>query len=200
MTLNEQWRDIPGYEGLYQVSNFGRIWSNERVVTVDYSNNYRTVVDEFKYTQPGKIMKLRQNKGGYVVVSLTKNKIQKKYMVHRLVAQAFIPNPNNLPFINHKDENKQNNHTNNLEWCDAKYNTNYGTCIERRSYKQRYTNSRRRPVVSIDESGNEKYYLSAWDASRQLGAYQSNIWKAIHSGKKCSGYYWKYKEGGNYVA
>lgn len=81
-----------------------------------------------------------------------------------------------------------------LEWCTAKENINHGTCIQRRVEKQKITNRRRKPVISIDESGNEKEYLSAWDASRKIGAFQSNIWKAIHNGKKCNGYYWKYKE------
>lgn len=80
-----------------------------------------------------KFMKFSKSKRGDCKVILHSNGIPKAFAVHRLVAQAFIPNPNNLPQVNHKDENPSNNNVNNLEWCDAKYNINYGTCIERRS-------------------------------------------------------------------
>ena len=195
MTLNEEWKDISGYEGLYKVSNLGRIWSNEKVVTVDYRNNWRAHIDYFTYTMPGKFMKLYINSNGYVTVGLTKDKKQKGYMVHRLVAEAFLPkiDPDKTQ-INHIDENKQNNCVSNLEWCTAKENVNYGTCIIRRSFKQRFTNKNRRPIISIDEQGNETEYLSTQDASRKIGAAQSNIWHAINKGTKCSGYYWRYKE------
>lgn len=195
--MEEEWRDIPGYEGLYQVSNFGRVKSLDRLVCVDFGNNSHVKnIRYMYYVQPGKIMKLRSNPRGYIVVNLTKDKKQKGYMVHRLVMNSFCPNNNpELTQVNHKDEIKSNNQISNLEWCTPKYNSNYGTARVRISEKQKYTNSRRRPVISIDEYGNETEYLSAWDASRKIGAYQSNIWKAIHTGGKCSGYYWKYKEG-----
>lgn len=115
---NEIWKDIPDYEGLYQVSNLGRV----------KSLNYN-------HTGKPKILKLhRQN--GYLSVTLCKNNNPMYYYVHRLVAKMFIPNPNNYPIINHKDENKMNNFVNNLEWCTHKYNTNYGSCIKRFSEKQ----------------------------------------------------------------
>lgn len=110
--MEEIWKDIEGYEGLYQVSNFGRVKSLGR-----FKKN-----NQIKE----KILKPRINSSGYKQVSLY-NKFQKTYSVHRLVAKAFIPNPDNLPQVNHKDENKLNNHVNNLEWCNSKYNNNYGT-------------------------------------------------------------------------
>ena len=120
----EIWKDIVGYEGLYQVSNFGHVKSLDRV---DTENHFRS----------GQIMKLKYLRG-YARVGLRNGKCQKEYQVHRLVAIAFIPNPKNLPQVNHKDCNPQNNFVfinpdgsvnpekSNLEWCDAKYNINYG--------------------------------------------------------------------------
>lgn len=102
----EKWKYIPGYEGLYMASTFGRIL------------NARTMSFVCQY-----------NKGKhsyYKKVELWKNKSMKRYKVHRLIALTFMPNPNNLPQINHIDENPQNNHVNNLEWCDAKHNVNHG--------------------------------------------------------------------------
>ena len=91
----ENWKDVPGYEGLYQISNLGNVKSL-------YSN---------------KILKPSIDKYGYTRFSATKDKIQKTLIIHRLVAKLFIPNPNNLPQVNHKDGNKKNNCKNNLEWC-----------------------------------------------------------------------------------
>ena len=103
----EIWKDIQGYEGIYQVSSHGRVRSKH------------------------KIMK-PQNDNGYMRILLRKNGKVKRYSVHRLVAIAFIDNPYNLPVVNHKDENKGNNYVENLEWCTHKYNTNYGNCINKR--------------------------------------------------------------------
>lgn len=109
MQIEEIWKSIKGYEDLYAVSNFGKVKS-------------------LKY---GKILK-PQNKGnGYLQVSLCRNGKRKTLLVHRLVAEAFIPNPYGLPEINHIDENKSNNCVENLEWSDAKYNTNYGSRTKR---------------------------------------------------------------------
>ena len=108
--MKELWLPIIGYEGLYDVSNFGRI------------RNSRT----------NKILSLANNRQGYKLVTLYKNKKLKTFLAHRLVAIAFIENPNSFPEINHIDENKQNNNVSNLEWCDRVYNANYGTGNKRR--------------------------------------------------------------------
>lgn len=112
----EIWKDIVGYEGFYQVSNLGNVRSLDRI-----SPN--------SYGMPRKIkghpMKLHLNTYGYYDIGLSKGVKHGIYKVHRLVAQAFIPNPNNLPQVNHKDENKMNNTVENLEWCTNRYNVVY---------------------------------------------------------------------------
>lgn len=118
--MNEEnkiiWKDIPGYEGLYKVSNTGKIFS---VIT----NRELSVI---------------QKKDGYTCISLCdKDHNKKQYRIHQLVAKAFIPNPNNLPMINHKNEIKNDNRVENLEWCTAQYNTSYGTSPKRISDKMK---------------------------------------------------------------
>ena len=107
-------KDVSGYEGLYKVSDDGLVHSL-------YSN---------------KLLKQNTDKDGYKTVNLYKNHVRKTVKVHRLVAQAFIDNPNNLPVVNHIDEVKYNNASSNLEWCSIKYNDNYGTTIQCRVEKQ----------------------------------------------------------------
>ena len=117
----EEWRDIEGYEGLYQVSNLGRVKSLARVVI--RSDGKPNTVNE-------KILKYGMNRG-YCAVVLCKDGKKKMYKVHRLVAMAFLRNPHNLPEVNHKDEDKKNNCVDNLEWCTSLYNINYGSHNER---------------------------------------------------------------------
>lgn len=116
--MQEIWKDIKHYEGLYQVSNLGNVKTLDKYVNSGIKNNN-------KVKRKGKLLK-QYNKRGYLQVTLTHNNKRKYVGVHRLVAQAFIPNPNNLPQVNHKDEDPLNNHVENLEWCTAKYNCNYG--------------------------------------------------------------------------
>lgn len=114
--MNEEWRDIDGYEDLYQVSNMGRVLS----LKFNHTENNPKIL------KPIELL-------GYLVVNLYKDGKMKSFKIHRLVAKAFIPNPDNLPEVNHKDENKFNNVVDNLEWCTTKYNINYGTAISRSS-------------------------------------------------------------------
>lgn len=114
----EFWRSVKGFEGFYEVSNFGN------VRTIPHYSNYKGKSKRFIQ---GRIKKTSLDKDGYSVVALYKGKEKKLRKVHRLVAEAFIENKDNLPQINHKDEQKTNNAASNLEWCDAKYNNNYGT-------------------------------------------------------------------------
>lgn len=114
---NEIWKDLKDYEGLYQVSNFGRIRNISRLVN---DNGGLNIIKQ-------KILKPSKDSSGYLQIVLTKNKIRKSYKVHRLIALTFIPNPKNFLQINHKNENKLDNRAENLEWCTHKYNCNYGT-------------------------------------------------------------------------
>lgn len=107
----EEWRDIKDYKGIYQISNKGRVKSLNRI---DSRGNK---VNE-KILRPGK-------RNNYLYVRLCKDGKFKDYRIHRLVAEAFIPNPDNLPVVNHKDEDKSNNCVENLEWCTQEYNVNY---------------------------------------------------------------------------
>ena len=119
----EIWKDIEGYEGLYQVSNLGRVKNLEKkCLSKD---------GEYSRTHKEKILKGSKDKDGYLSVCLTKNKKEHNHRIHRLVAQTFLDNPNNYPVVNHKNEIKDDNRVDNLEWCSVAYNNNYGTKIER---------------------------------------------------------------------
>lgn len=126
----EIWRDIVGYEGLYQISNNGNVRSF--------------------HSKDGSPLLLTHEviKKGYCRVCLYKNGVKKKELIHRLVAFAFVPNPCNLPFVNHKDEDKSNNHSSNLEWCTNIYNENYGT------RNKRTGESRQKPIIVHDRLNN----------------------------------------------
>lgn len=123
----EIWKDVVGYEGLYQVSNLGNVKSLERVVKRFVRGKYISL-----YPVKEKLLKLYINSNGYISVGLYNNGFN-SFEVHRLVAQAFIPNPDNLPCVNHKDENPKNNNVKNLEWCTYQYNNTYGTIQQRLS-------------------------------------------------------------------
>lgn len=184
--MQEIWKDIKGYEGLYQVSNLGRVKSLERLAKSN-NNNYRIVKEKF--------LKKYEDKDGYIRVSLNKNSKSLSYPIHRLIAEAFIPNFNNLPQINHKDENKKNNCINNLEWCTTKYNCNYGTRTQRCKQKEQI------PIEQYDLNGN---LIKKWDSAKQvynkLGYDFSLIRKCCNNKiDKAYNYIWKncigYKKG-----
>lgn len=140
----EIWKDIAGYEG-YQVSNLGTVKSLERECK---GNKGCTFI------RKGKVLSPKTHKNGYLIVGLCKDSKMKMYYIHRLVAEAFIQNPNNYPIINHKDENKQNNYIENLEWCDKSYNALYGSCPQRKRDKIKGKKSKRvytyKPILCIE--------------------------------------------------
>lgn len=179
----EIWRDIPGFEGLYQVSNHGRVkrlkhWKNQRCLRNDKHCVYREL--------PEKIMCLRRTGGGgsYWGLSLAKDRKIHNRLVHRLVAQAFIPNPDNLPEINHKDCNGLNNHVENLEWCDRKYNINYAD----RTIKA--AKACEKKVICI-ETG--KIYDSLTSAAAENGLLKSRISNVCHGKRKTTGgFHWSF--------
>lgn len=180
----EVWKDIRGYENLYQSSTFGRARSLD---------NYRKGRNGSLRFCKGKILKPSTDKDGYLLVGLCKNGKQKTYKVHRLVAEAFIPNPNNLPQVNHKDENKQNNFVSNLEWCSAKYNSNYGTAIQRSSEKK-INGKKSKTVLQYTLDGQ---FVREWKSTAEAGrnGYNHGAVAACCRGKlkKYKDSIWKYK-------
>lgn len=182
---NEVWKDIGGYEGLYQVSNLGRVKSLERKVL-------RT---------SGKLMRVRErilktySCRGYVYVDICKNSIFKKCKIHRLVAVAFLPNPNNLPQVNHKNEILSDNRVDNLEWCTPKYNANYGTVRERISRKVRNHANTSIHILQFNLDGS---FVKEWPSVREIEracvAKSPNVCqvcKGVY--KTAKGFIWRYK-------
>lgn len=149
------WKDIPGYEGFYQVSNEGYVRSLDRTIYCTRGNI------EYSYDVEGVVLTPSKDSYGYAIVSLSKNGSSKKKKVHRLVGEAFIENPENLPLINHKDENTMNNEATNLEWCTPMYNNVYGNrikkIVEKNSIKVKGTNI---------ETGEVIFFESAREAGR----------------------------------
>lgn len=144
------WKPIKNYEGLYLVSSDGYIKREERKIVLP--NGTIGIIKE-------KVLKRILGSDGYLYVTLSKNNIAKRFAIHRLVAQAFIPNPNNFPLVNHKDEIKTNPCVDNLEWCDNLYNQNYGTKI------QRYIKTR---AKAIDRYTIDGQYIDTWDSEKQF--------------------------------
>lgn len=152
MSMEEVWKDIPSYEGYYQVSNLGRIKRLPRHKPTDKRKTHNN------------IRKPRLAENGYFRINLSKDNSVKWFGIHRLVALAFIPNPDKLPVINHKDENKQNNRVDNLEWCDRVYNIQYGSRTERMA------KTRGKAVAQITKDGElVATYYSIGEAGRQTG-------------------------------
>ena len=192
----EEWMDIEGYEGLYQVSNEGRIKSLHREII--YKDGRKKVLEE-------RILHNFLSDLGYYHVMLSKDGVPKRYKVHRLVAKAFIPNPMNLPIINHKDECKTNNVVENLEWCDQNYNIHYGTMIDRGKEKQLNRSDLSKEVEQYNLDGDlVETFKSASEIERKYpqfktasvarccrgGQILNGKWQTITSYK---GYMWKYK-------
>lgn len=128
---NERWKPLVDFEG-YNISNHGRVKRNR--IILKRSNG----VSQFMKEQ---LIKPSYINTGYKIINLHKNKELFHFLIHRLVALYFIPNPNNYSFVNHKDENKINNHYSNLEWCTYEYNCNYGTAQQRRVERRKQNNN-----------------------------------------------------------
>ena len=187
MSKDEVWRDVLGYDGRYQVSNKGNVRSVTRKDSVGRKIS-------------GIILKPISLRDGYLYVSLCKNGKVKTKSIHRLVLEAFVENPNNLPEVNHKDENKINNELSNLEWCDARYNNNYGTRIERVSKKVRAVNVETGEVVTFNSTAEagRKGYAQSGVAAACKGVYKdSKTGKLIGGdGRTYKDHRWYYMEEG----
>ena len=171
----EVWKDIEGYVGLYQVSNLGRVKGLERY---DSRGHLRTE----------RVLKPTNDWDGYLRVNLYKNRVQVNKTIHRLVAEAFIPNPENKPTVNHIDENKTNNNVNNLEWATMKEQNSHGTRLER------FSKSNSNPIIAIDiANGEYNEYNSGKECAIQLGLNHGHI-SSVLKGKRrqTGGYVFKY--------
>lgn len=182
----EEWRAIPQYDG-YEVSNLGNVRSWWQQISRGIGNGKgtggRIIGTTFK------IQKQHIDSDGYCITSATGNDGKHKSLkVHRLVAMAFIPNPNGYPMVNHKDENKQNNNVSNLEWCDAKYNDNYG------SRNKRMALPRRKTVAKYDLDGNYiETFESMSEATRRTGI-KHIVCACNGKRKQAGGFQWRYSE------
>lgn len=181
--MEEIWKDVVGYEGLYQVSNMGNVkslnWRNE-----GYAKN----------------LWLKPHNKGYLQVELAKNGAKKCFVVHRLVAVAFLPNPYDYPQVNHKDENKRNNCVDNLEWCDASYNATYSLKRHEKFYngkriaKRRNSSHSNQPIIQMTLDGKA---VKTWKNSRliflETGMSDWSISECCRGKRKTAyGYKWRY--------
>lgn len=188
--MQEIWKDIKGYEGLYQISNLGRVKSLRKWI-----RGYNGYKNEERILKP-----YIHHGPDYYVVTLCKNKNKKMHLLHRLIAKAFIPNPNNYPQINHIDGNKQNNNITNLEWCTQSQNTKHAfkMGLEKPNRYMLYKKDRISPlckkVIQYDKNGNIiTKFKSCAEATR--------ITKINHISDCCrgkvktaGGFIWKYSE------
>lgn len=175
--MEEIWRDIKGYEGLYQVSNLGRVRSfhggSERIMKQTLQN-------------------------GYLRITLLKNEKSKRFLSHRLVALAFIPNPENKPQVNHIDEDKTNNRVDNLNWMTSKENNDWGT-RKGRAISSSINNPKRdylelgkkfsKPIYYINEKGDKICFSGIHEASRTLNVTAQAVSRNLHGyTKTCKGF------------
>lgn len=172
------WKEIPNTDGLYLISDDGKVFS----------------------TRSNKVLKNQRMKNGYWRIELNFNGRYERHSIHRLVAESFVPNPNNYPCVNHKDENPSNNHASNLEWCTHKYNSNYGTCQERiKKHRQSPKGADNPQSIRVYQySLDGKFiaqYGSCGEAGRVTGLRSSSIARAANgSRKQYAGFYWSDKK------
>lgn len=156
------WKPIAGYEGLYEVSDSGLVRS--------------LCAGRWKTTM---LRKPVPDKDGYLTVILKKDGKCVNHKIHRLVAEAFLPNKNNLPVVNHKDENKQNNTVSNLEWCTHQYNLAYGS----------HATASCKPVIAVDGNGKKMRFASIREAATQTKTNETCISMVLHGRRKSAGGY-----------
>lgn len=186
----ETWKEIPNYEGIYEISTRGFIRTiSKRLQKTPYITNK-----------------------GYLAIDLYKNKKRKKHLIHRLIAETFISNPNNYPCVNHKDGNKLNNDINNLEWCTQKYNMQEAARLgllntwcgklfgkNHPNYKFRGKWKTQKPIYQCDLEGVIlKRFNSCEEAKRETNIEASHISECCNNKRKTAGgYIWKYEKENN---
>lgn len=180
--MEEKWKSVTGFVGLYEISNFGRIRS--------------LCSDKW---HKGKILKPHlDGKGNYLSIILHKNKSTFHKQIHRIVAEEFIPNPHNYPCVNHKDEVKTNNNAMNLEWCTYSYNATYGSARYKNVISRTKNKSKNaeRAVLMMDKNNNVlREFRSGYEAQRHTNISRVGIRKCcIGEYRQAGGYIWKYKE------
>lgn len=183
--MKEIWKDIPGYETLYQASNLGNIKSIKR-------EHYIPSLNKIIYVNNNKILKSAISKHGYKIVVLTRNKKRKTYKVHRLIAMTFIPKIKNKTQVNHIDGNKQNNNVKNLEWCNNSENIKH-------AYNNKLVDitKKHKKVNQYDLNGN---FIKQWDsmkeAEEKLHICSQNISMCCRGVRnKTNNYIWRYANG-----
>lgn len=171
----EIWKPIPCYEGLYEVSNYGNIRSL------------------FRYK---KVLKPWDIGTGYLMIYLSKEKTRKAFLVHRLVANAFIPNPEGKPQVNHIDENRANNSADNLEWCTCKENHDHGLHSKRLSIAMRNNPKKSKPVEQCTMQGKVvAVFPSIAEAARSTGFNKADICECCREKRHtCKKYIWRYSD------
>ena len=171
--MNEVWKDIPNYEGLYQVSNMGNVKSISHYTRNNANGGLRLT--------KGRVLAKYKMPNGYLQIQLSKNEIREKKYVHRLVAELFLTNSDNLSDVNHIDGNKENNSVENLEWCSHKENQIH-------MVKNGLT-KKAQSVICI-ETG--KAYSSLSEAERETTISRKSIKKSCENGKEYCGYHWRF--------
>ena len=185
----ELWKDVEGFEGYYQVSTWGNVRSLDRWV-----NSKSKLNKPYKSLYKGKMLKGSPDKDGYLLVHFRKDGKEFAFKKHRLVAEAFIPNPENKSQVNHIDEDKTNNYVWNLNWMTCKENINHGT-HNNRSAESRINHPKiSKPVIAIEKrTGLILEFASSREAERETGIDNGNIIKCCQGKKNsCGGFYWIY--------
>lgn len=183
----EIWKKIDNFDN-YEISSIGRVRTTDKIII---RTNGRPI--PFR----GRILKLYKDHKGYLHVNLyNKSHVKRRFQVHRLVAKYFIPNPNNLPQVNHKDENKSNNCITNLEWCSNNYNINYGNRNYNLSRSLKNNIKTSKIVLQYDKDKNLiREWPSINEIRRSLNYCTSSIWRCCQGKQKQAyNYIWKYKE------
>lgn len=179
--MEEKWKPIPGFEGLYEASTEGRIRSVDKIIKMYHGG---------EWVRKGDIRTPTLNHSGYLRLSLCKGGVQYPTTVHRLIAKTWLENPKNFSEVNHKNENKTDNRVSNLEWCSRDYNISYGTARKRAGV------ANGRPVIQYTLGGDKiQEFYSGYEAQRRLGVLEQNInLCCLGKRQQAGGFRWKYAD------